>query len=84
MKIFLGVFFLMLSIFVTYNVMIQKYNDITNVFQICVLLAFFYESGYVKVFKRGGVVIFFALFIIPVLISLSLIFVHYKNIFFRL
>ena len=82
MKIFSGVFFLILSIFVVYNVMTQKYSDITNVFQICVLLAFFYESGYVKVFKRGGVAIFFVLFVTPILISLLLIFFHYKNIFF--
>lgn len=75
MRIFAIIFYIVLSIFVAYNLCSQKYKIIGNIFQIAVVMSFTYEHGYKIFFKNNEKMIFYTAYLLP-LITIILLQIH--------
>lgn len=83
MRIFAIIFYIVLSIFVAYNLCSQKYKIIGNIFQIAVVMSFTYEHGYKIFFKNNKKIIFYTTYLLPLIIIILLqihIAFDFKNI----
>lgn len=71
--------YLICAIFCMYNFVKNDYSLIWYLFFIAVLFSMLYEHGYKLFLRRGGVFLFFIVYIIPFLLVLSIFFLKQFN-----